>query len=104
MIGEYNILTTLAEYPWLAVGLMLLMLGFLLLPYDLIDDRRDGIRQREIHAILWSWKEQPDYSRLHLSGLRLLQRALLESLHMIWKLARVRFVGGISDMLRRWLG
>jgi hypothetical protein len=51
-----------------------------------------------------TWERRPHYSRLHLPRLRRLQRALLGGLRRIWALVPERFVAGIADMLRRWLG
>ena len=104
MIGEYSILAAIAERPWLVVGLALIVLGILLIPYDIVNNSRGRIRRHQIRALLWAWESQPSYTRLYLPGLLLLQRALLRGLRAVSDLICERILAGIANILRRWIG
>lgn len=103
IVNKYTILHLLAAHSWLVVGLALVVLVVLLVPYDVVTTTRSG-RRLHIRALLWTWERTPNYTRLRMLGLLCLQRAMLRGLRWLWGQVKGRVLAGIADMLRRWLG
>ena len=103
MIREYSTLHILMQHPWLwgltaVVGVILL-----LLPYEIINHTRSGKHWR-VRAVFWDLEYRPGYTRLHIAGLRHLQLWLLVSLRWVGLQVWDRYLAGVQDLLRRWLG
>ena len=100
---QYNIACWLLNHLWAVVVIVILMLVILLLPYEVTRFSRAGNVYFRCRALLWSWEQGPNRTRIVVDGLLQLQRGLMKAIQWIWQQYRDRLWRGVREMLKQWM-